>query len=220
MYLPLTQDELHHLPDVISAPRFATYLLACLNDREKALALYRWNLEISAAFMGPLHLCEIAIRNGISEALEAIHGSAWPWTQGFVRSLPSPSRGYNATRNVKQCSQRYPTTGKVVAELKFVFWEKMLTKRFDNNIWSQQFFTSFPGAPQQDGFETARDNCRSEIESLRLFRNRIAHHEPIFARTLHEDLDRIARLVKWRNPVAANWLANIEPVSVLISNRP
>lgn len=89
MYDPFTPNELHHLPGVISAPRFATYLRARGNDREGALALYRWNLEVSAAFVGSLHLCEIAVRNGIVDAIEAVHGGAWPWTQGFIRSIPT-----------------------------------------------------------------------------------------------------------------------------------
>lgn len=44
-----TPAELHELPSVISAPRFATYLQATGNDRARALGLYKWNLDLSAA---------------------------------------------------------------------------------------------------------------------------------------------------------------------------
>src|SRR3546814_16856784 len=57
--LPFSQDELHELPTVISAPRFATYLQAMGNDREKALALYEWNLDLSSALIVPLQVCEV-----------------------------------------------------------------------------------------------------------------------------------------------------------------
>jgi len=43
--LPFTIDEAQELPGIISAPRFATYLQAMGNDRDKALALYEWNLD-------------------------------------------------------------------------------------------------------------------------------------------------------------------------------
>jgi hypothetical protein len=65
-----TPAELHDLPGVISAPRFATYLQATGNDRARALALYEWNLDLSAAFIVPLQICEIAVRNGVAEAIE------------------------------------------------------------------------------------------------------------------------------------------------------
>ena len=117
-----TFDELRDLPFVISAPRFATYLQARANRPDLALALYRWNLEVSAAFMGPLHLCEITLRNGVAESIEAIHGRAWPWAKGFLRSLPSPKRGYNPQKDLRETAGQQPTAGKVVAELKFVFF--------------------------------------------------------------------------------------------------
>lgn len=66
--------ELTAIPYVISQPRFETYLRAEKNDPRAALALYRWNLELSAAFFMPLQICEVAIRNAAAEAIAAEHG--------------------------------------------------------------------------------------------------------------------------------------------------
>jgi len=79
-----TPAELHELPNVISGPRFATYLQATGNDRSRALALYEWNLDLSAAFIVPLQICEVAVRNGVAEAIEKVHGTTWPWSNGFL----------------------------------------------------------------------------------------------------------------------------------------
>lgn len=219
--MPLTAEEIHHLPHVISAPRFATYLRARGGNREHALRLYQWNLEISAAFMAPLHVCEIAIRNGVSESLEAIHGGAWPSTQGFIRSLPNPQRGhYSPKHDLTQTSQKHPTTGKVVSDLKFAFWESILTKRFDRSIWNHQFLTSFPGGPTALAIPTLRAIYHTDVQQVRLFRNRIAHHEPIFARNLQDEIDRIIRVIEWRNPTASNWLSGLETASQMIGHQP
>ena len=86
--MPFTPDELRDLPLIISAPRFATYLQATGNDRQRALALYEWNLTLSSAFIVPLQVCEVAVRNGVAEAIEKVHGPNWPWSKGFLRSLP------------------------------------------------------------------------------------------------------------------------------------
>jgi len=220
MYSPLTPDELLQLPNVISSPRFATYLQAKNNNIEQALALYRWNLEVSAAFMGPLHLCEVAIRNGISDGIETIHGNNWPWSQGFVRSLPSPRRGYSPKFDLQQTSSRHNTSGQVISDIKFAFWGRILTRRFDRSLWEGEFFNVFPNASQKAGLVVARENCRNEVEKIRLLRNRIAHHEPIFNRNVQDELARILKLVEWRNPTAAIWLSNIETVSPLIGRKP
>lgn len=86
--MPFSAEELRDLPDIISAPRFATYLQAKGGHVADALELYAWNAEVSAAFMVPLHLAEVAIRNAAAEAIEAVHGANWPWVKGFIRGLP------------------------------------------------------------------------------------------------------------------------------------
>ena len=70
--MPFTPQEIADLQEVISAPRFATYLQATQGHVEQALQLYAWNMEVSAAFMAPLHLCEVAIRNAAADAIEAV----------------------------------------------------------------------------------------------------------------------------------------------------
>lgn len=106
--LPFTPDELRDLPGVISAPRFATYLQATGNDRQRALALYEWNLTLSAQFIVPLQLCEVAVRNGVAEAIERVHGPTWPWSNGFLRSLPRPKRpaDYNPEMDLRNTAAR------------------------------------------------------------------------------------------------------------------
>lgn len=35
---------------------------------QRTLALYAWNAQVSAAMLAPLHLCEVVIRNAVSDA--------------------------------------------------------------------------------------------------------------------------------------------------------
>ena len=214
-----TQAELDHLPDVISAPRFASHLQARGNNCEAALALYRWNLEVSAAFMAPLHLCEIAVRNGVADAIAMVHGPNWPWTRGFIRSLPEGS-GYNAKHNLQDCALPRRTLGQVIVDLKFIFWEKILAFRFQQSVWQHHFPTVFPGYDATFSVCDARATYQNDLKEVRLFRNRVAHHEPVFTRNLQDDLERISRLVRWRNPVAAAWLTKIETATPLIERQP
>lgn len=217
-----TADELQQLPTVISGPRFATYLKAKGGDTALALSLYRWNLEISAAFIVPLQVCEVAARNGVVEAIEKVHGPNWPWSQGFMRSLPMP-RGvghYNPANNLRDVASRHPTTGKVVADLNFAFWEKVFTRGQDARLWIPHFAASFPGAPPNVPIPAARSAAFATLQHIRHFRNRIAHHEPIFGRNLADDYSRILDTIGWRNPVAAKWVDGIQTVTALIAVQP
>lgn len=217
-----TVDELRDLPIVISAPRFATYLRASANDTERALALYHWNLEVSAAFIVPLQVCEVAARNGVVEAIEAVHGPNWPWSNGFIRSLPIPrlAHHYNPQTNLRSVAARQPTTGKVVADLNFAFWEKTLTAGQDTRLWTPHLHTVFPGVPAATAAPVARAAAFDALQHIRHFRNRIAHHEPIFARTLADDYARIHQVIGWRRPVAAAWMDKIERITALLATRP
>lgn len=220
--MPFSADELIHLPDVISAPRFATYLKAMGNQKEQALALYEWNLEISAAFLVPLQICEVGVRNGIVEAVEKVHGANWPWSNGFIRSLPVPkiSWHYNPQNDLRNVAGRMPTAGKVVAELKFAFWEKTFTKGQDARLWIPHLRTVFPGVSTTVQIPTARANAFAALQAIRELRNRIAHHEPIFTRHLLTEYDRLHEVISWRNPTAAAWMESIQRVKALIQKRP
>lgn len=213
-----SQDELDALPHIVSAPRFATYLRVTHGVAADALALYQWNAEVSAAFLLPLQICEIAIRNAASRAIEDAHGPLWPWRRGFVRSLPT-SPSYDPKKDLIAVASRQATVGKVVADLRFMFWQKMFTARHDERIWAASLRTYFPNMPTGD-VSAQRQLIHDQVDRVRTFRNRIAHHEPIFARPLQEEYDRIIELVGWRCKTTAEWLHRCQDVHRLIAARP
>lgn len=189
-------------------------------DDPTALALYVWNAEVSGAFMAPLHICEVVIRNAVSDALEPMYGAKWPWAPGFEQSLPSPIVGYNARRDLFDARSKFTTTGKVIPELKFAFWQRMFTKRHDRRVWDRHLLTVFPGLDASRPVAGLRGGLYTDLEEIRALRNRIAHHEPIFVRKLEDDFDRIYRLVAARCKVTADWMVAHQQVTVLLKNRP
>lgn len=218
--MPFSNEQLSNIPHIISEPRFATYLQYCSNDRTKALKLYQWNLQLSSAFIIPLHILEVSIRNAVVEALERVHTSNWPWTQGFIVSLPNPNSSYNPRGNLISVAQRQPTMGKVVAELNFVFWEKMFTSRHDSRIWNAHIKSIFPYAPTTMTVSEIRACIHDNIRKIRELRNRIAHHEPIFSRSINIDYDNILKMIFWRNKVVSEWMDSVQSVTKLIAEKP
>lgn len=222
MHSPLTADQVSDLEGILSPPRFATYLREAGGDRIRAMQLYCWNTDLSAAFYIMLQFCELAVRNGAVEALEAEFGPNWHLNRGFLHTLPvlNGGRGYQPKRDLQECARRLPTAGKVVAELRFAFWQYLFVKGQDSRLWIPHFQQCFPGVDPALSAPQSRASMFSDIEQIRRFRNRIAHHEPIFPRQLEDDRDRVSKLIRWRRPMSAAWLAGVERVSTLLAARP
>ena len=195
---------IEHLSEALSEARLGTYVAAANGDREKALALYQRNLQVSAAFLLPLHLFEISLRNAIAEAIASRYGTDWVNSERFSRSLQGTGPGYRPRQDLENCVAERPAPGAVISSLKFVFWEKMLVSAHHEQIWRSEFFQSFPNAPQMDGSEGCRERLQRITENILLLRNRIAHHEPVFRRNLDRDLSKAIDSIRWRSIAVAN----------------
>jgi hypothetical protein len=177
-----------------------------IDQGSAAINLYDWNAQVSGAFMAPLHICEVVIRNAVSDTLTAVYGDRWPWSSVFEASLPSPSWGYNPRVDLINSRRRHPTTGKVIPELKFVFWQKMFTGRYDVRLWEPHLRRVLPNLDASKPVDTLRQEVYADLEHVRFLRNRIAHHEPIFRRNLADDLDKMAALIRFRCALTSDWM--------------
>lgn len=193
------------------------------DDDLSALILYAWNAQVSGALLSPLHICEVVVRNAVADALEAIYGARWPWSPTFEHSLPDPSQGYNPRKDLQSARRAAPATGetgKVIPELKFVFWQKMFTRRYDTRIWDQHLRRVMPNLNPTKTIPELRETIYSDLEKVRLLRNRIAHHEPIFKRALGNDYQIIHALIERRCAVTAGWLDGNQTVTAIIAAKP
>ena len=223
--MEFTHNEEQELPYIISTPRFATYRNAANNDVQVALNLYKWNLEISSSFIVPLQVCEVAARNGVVLAVEQTYGADWHISNSFEQSLPtfrggySPSQDFTSTK-AKLIRNNALTAGRIVADLKFAFWENMLTRRHDQRLWTPHYTAAFPNADVSVSIYQARAKAKSHLEKIRKLRNRIAHHEPIFVRNIQEEYDRILEVIEWRSPISKDWVHKIQKVTDLNEEKP
>ncbi|TWD79698.1 hypothetical protein FB561_0762 [Kribbella amoyensis] len=168
------------LEDLLSRARLAPYLTTCSGRIPDALILYGWNSEVSGAFFESLHYLEVGLRNAMDRQLTgwaASCGARKAWYVDEVVPLSPPTRAkiavarHNATRD-----DRAEVPGKVVAELPFGFWWSLLGDEYNRRLWQPCLRYAFDGPVR-------RLRLHSELNGLRLLRNRIAHHEPIQAAT-------------------------------------
>jgi hypothetical protein len=204
----------------LSGARMSTYDLAARHDPELALRLYSWNADLSAALSLPLHVCEVVIRNAISDAITAAYTSRWPWDPSFLGSLPQPRSGFNPRGELAKVARVQPSTGKVIAEMKFVFWQHMFTNRHIHRIWNNQLFRIMPNLDPARPVKYHVGEVWQALETIRRLRNRVAHHEPVLSRNLSGELAGVLELIQSRCSLTADWVRAAETLTSTLGVRP
>ncbi len=207
----------------LSLPRFATYLNARGGVHADALDLYEWNAKLACALLFPMHVCEVSIRNAASEAIEKIFGPNWPYDPSFQKTLPSPfGPVFNPRNELLRAANKFPgAPGKVIADLKFAFWETMFTKRFDTQVWYRHIAIVLPYASSELGTNVPaaiRKEVHDKLELIRKIRNRVAHHEPVFHHNLQGVFDASLKLISLRCSDTHQWVQKSEEVTPLLSS--
>lgn len=206
----------------LSPERFATYLAAASGDRAEALRLYTWNTALSAAFYGPLQGLEVAVRNAQHRELSARYGPGWYDNPQVGLDAGALDRVRAAKDELRR--GRYAVDPPhLVAILPFGFWVSLLgrggrgavpgapKRDYDMTLWRPALHRAFPNA------RLRRADAHSRLDYLRTFRNRIAHHEPIFARHLTADHDSILLVTGWISTETRDWIAHHSRVPRLLA---
>lgn len=193
---PWTPEEVDAVEGALSIERFARYLDAA-SSKSDALQYYAWNTALSSAFHGPLQCLEVGLRNCIHDRMSAAHGASWFQNASILRGKDLAFA--NDARDRVQQTGKPVTPGRIVAELSFGFWVGLFANIYDATIWRTDLYRLFSPRPK-------RHELHDDLDRLRTLRNRIAHHEPIFQRTLTDDYDRIRGVLRSFSLELAAWM--------------
>lgn len=199
-----------------SDPRLKVYLAAANGDAVIAERLYWWNIEVSAAFYGPLHCLELALRNALDVQLRSAYARDTWWD---VAPLTGSGRFMVAAAEAK-CRRRGTgpvAADDVVAQLSFGFWTSLLSNsrgsQYDRRLWVPTLHRAFPH------YRGRRNQLHENLETMRLLRNRIMHHEPVHHRDLAADHRKIYQLLRFIDPVSAKEASALDRVPAVLSHR-
>lgn len=96
----------------------------------------------------------------------------------------------------------------------------MFTSRHSTRIWDNELQGLFPNGTGHLTTATLLSDIYDSLESIRLVRNRIAHHEHLINRNLSQDYSNIIKLISYRCADSINWLHSIEQLSPLLISKP
>lgn len=184
----------------LSQERFARYLDWAGSDRDRALELYALNTLLSEALYTPLQMLEVALRNRVHTVLAEARHDRWFDDESFLR-VEYQNRQLSDAYEETARATREPTPGRIVAALGFGFWTSMVGHDYEN-LWQT---TLNRIACREDGKGLRRKKLSSSLKTIRVLRNRIAHHEPILHWNLPKHHDNTVQITRWLSPAAAGW---------------
>jgi len=183
----------------ISRERLTKYLAANGGDLDGALTLYERNMRLSEAFYVPLQCMEVSFRNRLCAELVVRYGDEWPTNNRAPLNPDALEDIRNAADSTKKAA---PSVGDIVAALHFGFWVGLIGPRYDATLWRTALHKAF-GV----GGGRPRAIVHGRFNALRRFRNRIAHHEPIFDRDLIRSHSEIIEAIGWMCADTSQWAA-------------
>ena len=187
------------LEKTLSRERLEKYLQVTNQDLDAALKLYEENTRLSEAFYTPLQCLEICLRNCLHNVLTNAYGEDWFRNGNATLSHDSQRMIFEAIEELKK-DGKSPLPGRVIAELKFAFWVGLLGPHYDATLWRQCLYKAFLA-----GGGRPRKTVHQRFNAIRRFRNRIAHHEPIFRRPLIQMHDEVIGAIGWMCRDTAAW---------------
>ncbi len=208
-----------------SPERMATYISAARGNREMAIRLYTWNTAVSAAFYGPLQGLEVVLRNAMHRSLASVYGADWYDNPKSGLDAGALNRVAAAKADLRR--EQYPIDPPhVVAALAFGFWVSLLGRggvmsgvavgkaNYDMTLWRPALHRAFSHTRK------ARSDIHRPLDYLRTFRNRIAHHEPIFSRHLVADYASIMEVTGWICTDTRDWIAHHNRIADILAMPP
>jgi hypothetical protein len=170
--------------NIVSHERLQRYLIACNGNKQKALTLYRYNLQLSEALYSVINCFEVALRNAINKKLCANLGPEWlrdSVMDNGIFDIPILHKTQGIIKDkylkLRQCTNY--THSKLLAEMNFGIWKYMFSP-IQYRQTGRNLLTIFPNKPKSNRTNQYNQSyIFNEIDKISSLRNRIAHHEPV-----------------------------------------
>lgn len=211
----------------ISRPRLSRYLIESGGDQDMAIKLYLWNARIAKAFLFPLHVAEVTLRNAVHASMSARYGGR-NWMMPTAAGLIYPHLHVRTQDAIIKAISRLtrvgfpvPTADDVIGSLSFDFWSNLFRHP---SLWAPPAQPGavwllrdvFPNLPAGHG----EPDVQQLVARINKFRNRVAHHEPIYGEKHREIFDAVLTLISYRSPATADWAKRHSTVMEVIRTPP
>ncbi len=201
---------------LFSKERLNKYFLFFSEDSDKAVSLYKANIQLSQALYPLLSIIEISLRNSINRAM-----SNYFHTNDWFDKLLSLDNCEELNREIIDAKYKITkrkeniNSGKITAELTFGFWTKLFNAKYELQLW-KPLRLSFPNMPKS---LRQRHRLSAPINRIRNLRNRIYHYEPIIwhIETVEKQIAECYDLLNWINADLVKFAQEFDSIHIAIN---
>lgn len=245
----MPQPSWSQFESALSRPRLQPYLDSVNGNHDLAIALYRWNLELSVAFLEILGPTEVIVRNAIDRELRKWnqsrpkrgsihHREEWVFDPAPQLSMLKTALGKAISQAHRSASLRWAshpranasvTHDDVLAQLTFGTWHRMLPSSQPGNkrkqlLWNHALVRAFPYASANSANQILEESGEqlvySKLRNLSHLRNRAAHMEPLLEVKVSRRLKDTYDIVRYIDPGMRDWIRAISRVDEVHSRDP
>lgn len=181
---PYRLETIEALKASLSGPHFRKYLTKAGFDEALALKLYAYNAELAGAFLFPLGVAEIALRNAVDRSLVNVYGLRWHVRSEFRKILSPMSREllaehvrksrFSSTGKVARAPETMSDRHEVISRLHFGFWTRLVHEQYEAQIWrtelkNGELYAILPMNPQSPDSSQKTRPGRSLFPALPVF---------------------------------------------------
>jgi hypothetical protein len=190
---------LNAIGNLLSSDRLNRYMLDSKGDKRLALILYERNTALSEGLYGVIQPLEIALRNSIHNIMRSAHANN-EWYDKITLGTKEREAVDEAKKTIFRAVGMV-TSGRVIAELTFGFWLRLLAPNYEKSLWVPHLYKCFPYLTRPD-----RRKVFDRFFAIKELRNKVAHHESIYYRDLGKDYASVLDALGWICPVTATWI--------------
>jgi hypothetical protein len=215
--------DLKDLERFFSTQRLERFLKATKYSDIHTQILFDANIRISQSFYPLLHLFEVIFRNVCYENVSKyFRDNDWIINQkdGFMNHYSLAQSNFFLrnciikAENIQRNMKPKISSGKIISEQPFGFWTSLF-EIYHYKLIGGSVIKAFPFKPK----EIDRKILNSKLKSVRNFRNRVYHNEPIcfdkqdvsITLCLNTYLD-ILELIQWIDPNLINYLEKFDTI--------
>ena len=184
----------------LSKEKLEAYV-AIANDKEKALDLYKDNLNISAYLYKLIQVFELSTRNIFNVYLSKRYGNDWINRNDILTG--NNNKNERLLDNIKHAKRdnKIRDNNDIISNLSLGFWVNLLSFKNNDKIWKTSIKKLFNGY--------SREEIQKIFRNIKEFRNRIAHHETIINKNYNELEQQIFLILKIYSNDLYEWTKNI-----------
>ena len=194
----MQEAHFNRLRRAISEQRIIPYRQEPVNVETRAFAAYAWNIALCESLYPALNGLEIVLRNSIHDAATAeFRNDQWFNQLRLSKSRDAIHRAHQELNRIRSQGGLI-TAGELVAQLNFGFWIGLFDSRYEQQLWPSLLRPVFPHMPRR---LRQRSELARRLHRIRLIRNRVFHHEPLWNRQdLADQHTQIIEMIGWINP--------------------